>query len=1158
MKLSDFRQVESGLSELRELLARFNATARPYPRDETVHGLFAKQASQRPDAVALIHGEREYTYRQLDEASNRFARFLIDHGLKHEELVAVILERPFEMIVAMLGVLKAGGAYVPIDQATPSARIRSLLDGCGARVLVCEKRHMRLINRLQWECPRLEMLFCADSYDVRGEPEEGGEYLKETMWDHVGATAVDDISAGGWASIYTGEWLSREVMDAYGDNIRDKLLPYLNETTRVLEIGCSSGLSLVRIAPLVGFYYGTDISQRILDWTANEIAGRNWPHVRLRRCPANETDRIEETEFDIVVINGVIRFFSGHNHLRDVLRKAIGRMARRGVMFLGNLWDDDHKDRLMYSLHAFGSAHGGRGHRTKFDLADDLFVSRDFLDDLRHEFPEIRAIECSAMRGTAVSELSEYGYDAILHVDRSAADSAVTSPRKKFQYDLKALDEYPATAVAERNRAEGLAYVMHTSGTSGKPKGVMVEHRAIVRLVVNTDYLQLGPQDRVLQTGSVAFDASTFEIWGPLLSGGGLCRPTDRAILDPAEVARLIATHRITTMFVTTSLFNLYVDSDINMFAGLKHLLTGGERASPYHFNKVRERYAQLALGHVYGPTENTTFTTHCRIERSYAGDVPIGRPIANTEVLILDARGVPVPVGVPGEICTAGDGLARGYLNDPELTRQKFVPHPFSPGARIYRTGDSGLWRADGTIEYLGRLDGQVKIRGYRIEPAEIEHHILRHARIKQTLVLAKEIDGLRELVAYVTVKDGGGEGVAAELREWLSRSLPDYMVPSHIVWLKKMPLNTNGKVDRTVLPDPVAASRPTAARYEPAATETEQDILAIWEEVLGRSQFGVTDNFFDQGGHSLRITKALSLIEHRLGVVVPLTAFFTHPTVRQLASYIIDGAKFGVRDIDDAMVPLSVAGAGPNLFAFPPGTGDALGFTQVAPVLPCRFYGFNFIEADSRLRDYADLIARIDPDGPYLLFGYSSGGNLAYHVARELEQRGGRVAAIIMVDAARRLHPMPMSEAEIAAIANRFLSDASVRPYLSSPILRNKAQRLVRSSLTCVGNMVDYHCVNADIHLLTSENGLVVYRDDAGKPLVSQSGWADATAGRFCVYDGFGHHNHMLMHPHLDRNADVVRKILDRMIRSTTTRNDEIASRRSQAARRELGARR
>lgn len=1133
MKLADFKKAAAGVPELLALAARFNDNGTAYPRDGTVHGLFGKQAAERPDAVAVSHGEQEYTYRQVDQASNRFAWFLIEHGVRREDPVAVILERPFEMVVAILGILKACGAYVPIDFDTPFERIRYVLDDTGARILVSEKRYIRMLNRLQWECPRLEVLFCADSHAAHSEPEGIGDMMREAVWDHVGHTAFDDISGGGWSSSYTGQWLSREVMDEYGENIRAKLRPHLSETSRVLEIACGSGISLLRLAPLVGFYYATDLSRPILDWTERAIGRAGLRNVRLRHCPAHETDRVDQAGFDVVIFNSVIQCFSGYNYLRDVLRKAIDKMAERGLMFLGNLWDLDKKDEFVRSLAEFRDANPNKGYRTKVDRSEELFVSRDFLEDLRHDFPEIVGIECSTMLGTARSELSDYGYDAILRIDTSRTGAPPARPRKKLQFDRSSLRSYAELPVAEGSSAEGLAYVIYTSGTSGRPKGVMVEHRAILRLVLDTNYIQLGPNDRILQTGSLAFDASTFEIWGALLNGGGLCRPPERAILDPAELARLIAKHGITTMWLTASLFNQHVDSDINLFAGLKHLLVGGERLSPFHVNKVREKYPLLIIINGYGPTENTTFTTCHRIERSYSADIPIGRPIANTEVLILDPDGLPVPVGVGGEIHAAGDGLARGYLNDPELSRRKFIPHPWEPTRRLYRTGDSGLWRADGTIEYLGRIDDQVKIRGYRIEPAEIEYHIRQDSAVKEALVLTKDLGSTgMELVAYVTLKESSADWGAGELRERLKHALPDYMVPAYVVRLDKMPLNANGKVDRKALPDPAIARETQHTRHEGPATETERLLLAVWEEVLGHTGIGATDNFFDWGGHSLKVTKVVARIERTLGVAVPLTVFFTRPTVRGLADYILDDAEFGVAGIDEAMVPLSVDSPGPNLFAFPPGTGDALGFVQLASLLPCRFYGFNFIEAETRLQDYADLVMRVDPEGPYVLFGYSSGGNLAYHVARELEERGRRVAGVIMIDSARKLERIPLSEEEIDKITNGFLGDESVRSYLASPVLVEKARRLVRGSLNYVEHAVDYHLIDADIHVLTSEQPITEYRDAAGTLLVSLEGWAEATRGRLLVYPGVGHHNFMLAHPHLDRNAELIRDLLARIL--------------------------
>jgi thioesterase domain-containing protein/acyl carrier protein len=354
--------------------------------------------------------------------------------------------------------------------------------------------------------------------------------------------------------------------------------------------------------------------------------------------------------------------------------------------------------------------------------------------------------------------------------------------------------------------------------------------------------------------------------------------------------------------------------------------------------------------------------------------------------------------------------------------------------------------------------------------------------------------------------------------------------MVPAYLVRLDKMPLNANGKVDRKALPDPLPERDARGLRREPPASATERALLAIWEDVLGHRGIGVTDNFFDRGGHSLKITRVMARIAQDLGVAVPLTEFFLRRTVRELANYILDAASFGVAGIDEAMVPLSGAAPGPNLFAFPPGTGDALGYVQLASRLDCRLYGFNFIAAESRLKDYADLILRVDPDGPYLLFGYSSGGNLAYQVAGELKERGRRVAAILMIDSARQLAPLQMSAQEVERVADAFLADASMRPYLASPLLLEKARRQVCLSLSGVGRTLDDRRIDADIHVLTAEDSVGEHRNTQGILAISQRAWADATSGRLFVYPGVGHHNFMLAHPHLDRNAEQIRTILAR----------------------------
>jgi amino acid adenylation domain-containing protein len=801
-------------------------------------------------------------------------------------------------------------------------------------------------------------------------------------------------------------------------------------------------------------------------------------------------------------------------------------MKPNGVIFLGNLWDQDRKDDFVRSLEAFRREHLQKGFRVKVDRSEELFVSRAFLEDLRHDLPALAGIECSGMIGDARSELSDFGYDAIVTVDKAAAPPAGEPSRRLV--DLRAVEACDAGAVPERSGPRGLAYVIYTSGTSGRPKGVMVEHRSIVRLVRNTSYVALGPSDRCLQTGSLAFDASTFEIWGMLLNGGAVSRPPERAVLDAAELRRLIRVHGITTMWLTSSLFNQHVDTDIGMFGGLRCLLVGGEKLSPPHVNRVREAYPDLTIVNGYGPTENTTFTTCYPIDTVARGDIPIGRPIANTQAWIVDPGRELVPVGVPGEICAAGDGLARGYVGDPDLTQEKFVENLFEPGTRMYRTGDMGRWTESGLVEYLGRIDDQVKIRGFRVEPAEVAARMREHALVHEAVVVAREVPGDaggRELVGYVT---GDAALDVAELRGVLRAVLPDYMVPAHILRLDRIPLTPNGKVDRRALPKPDRTGA-GGARREPPRTDTERALVAIWEETLGQRGLGIDDDFFESGGHSLKVARVMDLVQKRLGVTVPLTVLFRTPTVRALAEALLDLARFGIEDIDQPLLRLGGPVGAPPVFAFPPGTGDAAGFIQLAQRMDnCAFHAFNFIEAESRLRDYGDLVAGVDPAGPYVFFGYSSGGNLAYHVAGEMERRGLRVAHIVMADSTRKVARVPFGPGEVRRIADEFLGHESIRELLTTPVLRDRAYRLIETSYAWIEKAVDVHTVESAIHVLKAEDSAEEYLDGDGAVVSSLAGWAEVARGGLKVYQAEGDHNHMLYQPYLDRNAEIVRDII------------------------------
>jgi amino acid adenylation domain-containing protein/non-ribosomal peptide synthase protein (TIGR01720 family) len=600
-------------TERRLLLHDWNRTAADYPRQSCVHELFEQQAALTPEAVALVYGDEEVTYRELNERANRLAHHLRGVGVGAESRVGLCVGRSAALVVGLLGILKAGGAYVPLDPSYPAERLAWMMEDAGVAALVSEE------------------------------------------------AAVEELPA----------------------------------------------------------FWG--------------------PVVCL---------------------------------------------------------DDD--------------------------------------------------------------EVTLAAYD-------------VENPS--------------ATATADN-----LAYVIYTSGSTGQPKGISIVHRAITRLVCNTNYITLGPEDRVAQASNSSFDAATFEIWGALLHGARLVGISKEVALSPAEMGRELREQGVSALFLTTALFNQLAEAAPGCFRGVRHLLFGGEAVDARRVRQVLRDGKPERLLHVYGPTESTTFATWHPVEEVGEEDVtvPIGRPLSNTELYVLDARLRPVAVGVVGELYIGGDGLARGYLKRPALTAERFVPHPFASeaGARLYRTGDLVRYLAGGEVEFVGRADHQVKVRGFRIELGEIETVLGRHAAVKDVAVVARPDErGDRRLVAYVVPTDGEAWPEAGAWRSWLKERLPDYMIPSAFVEMAQLPLTPNGKVDRKALPAPAEARAEVRGEQTGARTPTEELVAGIFCELLGVAEVGREEDFFELGGHSLLATQLVSWVREAFGVEVPLRTVFERPTVAGLA---------------------------------------------------------------------------------------------------------------------------------------------------------------------------------------------------------------------------------------------------------------------------------
>ncbi|GLV86878.1 hypothetical protein Slala03_65670 [Streptomyces lavendulae subsp. lavendulae] len=564
---------------------------------------------------------------------------------------------------------------------------------------------------------------------------------------------------------------------------------------------------------------------------------------------------------------------------------------------------------------------------------------------------------------------------------------------------------YPGTDPGITVGEDALMYVMFTSGSTGRPKGVGVTHRNVVELVTDRCW-DLAHHRRMLVHSAIGFDASTYELWVPLLNGGRLViAPGDGT--DVAELDHTIRTHEVSAAYFTMGLFHIMADEGLDTLKLLDEVWTGGDVASPSALQRVLDHCPETVLVHSYGPTETTFASHHQRFpltERVVRG-VYLGAALDNTRVHVLDERLRPVPAGVPGEMYLAGTQVARGYVGRPGLTAERFVADPFAAdGGRMYRTGDLVHWTAGGELRFIGRADGQIKLRGFRIEPGEIEETLARHPGVGQVAVVVfEEGPGGKRLVAYAVPRAGHTLTEAALLR-WAADELPEHMVPSAAVLLDAIPLTVNGKPDRAALPAPAAAPRGTGRA---ARTPREEVLCGLFAEVLGLERVGIDDNFFALGGHSLLGVRLVSRMRTVLGLERGVRDLFRTPTVAGLL-----GDEPSDFDPMGVVLPLRTGGSRPPLFCVHPGTGVGwpyaglarhLGPDQPLYAIQARALselGHSPASVEEMVEDYLPLIREVQPHGPYRFLGWSFGGTVAHALAVRLAELGERTDLLAMMD--------------------------------------------------------------------------------------------------------------------------------------------------------------
>ncbi len=578
-------------------------------------------------------------------------------------------------------------------------------------------------------------------------------------------------------------------------------------------------------------------------------------------------------------------------------------------------------------------------------------------------------------------------------------------------------DDHPADVqpqnssnLSKKTSAKDLCYIVFTSGSTGTPKGVEIPHRGVVSLVKNVEYVRLDTSSTVLQLASHSFDAATFEIWAPLLNGG-CCVLYPDVLPDPNLLAKILYKHSVDILFLTTALYNALIDEAPDILVHVRQLFVGGEKLSPQHITRGVVKLPGTQIYNIYGPTENTTFSSYYKVPLSFdaKSPLPIGRPLANRQMYILDRHLEPVPVQVAGELYLGGDGLARGYCRRPDLTRERFIPHPFdrTPGARLYKTGDLAKYTPDGNVHFLGRTDRQIKWHGFRIEPEEIEHVFTRHPLINQCVVVLQVTSGpQKRLLAYV-VPSVPKKLPTGRLYDWLRQKLPAYMVPDQMVQVDQIPRTANQKIDYAALP--MTGQKP-AEMTEPE-NEMELQLVQIWEDLLGVHPISTRDNFFDLGGHSLLAVRLFSRLEKVFSRHLSPATLFQAPTIRSLAVVLQHQGYSGQWP---SLVPIRRSGDKPPLFCIHGMGGHVVVYRELAEFLPedqpvfgLQARGLDgttppLDSVEEMAQHYLNEISGFYSKGPVFLCGLCLGGLVAYETAIRFRRLGREVGFVGLIESA------------------------------------------------------------------------------------------------------------------------------------------------------------
>lgn len=680
------------------------------------------------------------------------------------------------------------------------------------------------------------------------------------------------------------------------------------------------------------------------------------------------------------------------------------------------------------------------------------------------------------------------------------------------------------------NKPNDLAYVIYTSGSTGKPKGVMIEQAGMVNhLYAKIRDVKIDETSIIAQNASHCFDISVWQFLSALLVGGKVVIYSDEIILNINTFIKQVIEDQICILEVVptylSAMLKVLKQQNIELNE-LKYLLVTGEALNGYLVKEWFSLFKKIKMINAYGPTEASDDITHFIIESESVKDlVPIGHPLQNMKIYVLDDNNI-CPIGIVGELCVSGIGVGRGYLNNQELTAQKFVDNPFDYGMKMYRTGDLARWLPDGNLEFWGRIDYQVKIRGFRIELGEVESNILAYEGIRETLVLDKEDKyGNKYLCAYIVSES---EITLWELKAYLLSKIPDYMIPSFFVQINKIPLTPNGKIDRRALPEPDSIIV-TELEYTEPSNEIEEKLAIIWRDILNIERLGVNDNFFELGGHSLKVVILVAKIYEEFNIEVPFNIIYQIPTIKDIAKCISKAEVFNQYKIFSAgqvVKKLNELSNG-NIFLFPPTLGYGIVYSEFSKYIQnYTAYSFDFIEDNNRITEYVKQITNIQKEGKFVLIGYSAGGNLAFEIAKELENSGYNVGDLILLDSDLKNEKTKVTSKDFK-VFDEVIENVRINlniPYIVKHISQ-KVQSKLENYIPYWNDLVNKGKINANIHFISCSNE---NKDEYEIRLNEADKWKDLTNKKFKIYQGYGEHGEMVNGDYSKLNAQLIINIL------------------------------